>query len=512
VTVVEDGGQTRREVIVGIVAMYAPLLLTPEEAPAYAGVEARTFYEAVQEGAVPFLRVESDVLFYRPWVDRWVEGRGRRASGRSMSYRSARKKAFGWADRLRSRSLDKAARGPLPFRMEAIPEEQLEEMVDRRRRFRGRVFRDDLSEWLGHFDQDLETGDLETVWAMTGAGQVAKLRGSWAEASADTRIAAAPREPARAPAPRTADGASASLDELGLGGARGWETAGGDDRPTMADGAGAGDEEDGEEFDLDEFGDAAQTVPIGTGSWDAYGGPGSGGGPARLVRLDILDVYVGSCRPGAALDAAVEFVLDGLAEGEVADLTVEWDFYVDGRNVKRDSTTIAREAGPQEIELAVTCPDLYGAGELQVLLLWPERDLEAEGSTDVTVRGAARRTWASLSMPAPRRCLTALIGDDAAQDYGIQMAQGLDSEQISAAVHRFQEQTLRCHPDDGAVTGQVMLEISVACNGRVKEATVLDDDTGDPEFAQCVADTMTFCPFDPHARDEVIFQQSLRYE
>ncbi|MCP4867347.1 MAG: hypothetical protein GY898_01345 [Proteobacteria bacterium] len=522
VTVVDDGTQQQREVIVGIVATYAPLLLTPDEAPPYAGTDARTFYEAVQGGEIPFLRVESEVLFYRPWVDRWADGKARRPSGRAMTYATAKKQAFGWADRIRSRSLDKAARGPLPFRMEPIPEDELAEMVDRSRRYRGRVFKDDLGEWLGHFDADLDAGDLDTSWSMAARGDVARFRAEWADVPTTTGTAVAlggtgatappPRSsdgPKKAPPARTAD--STSLDDLGLGGDRGWETGDSDDGGDgAAEAATPAASEAEDDFDFDDLGSGGEPVPIGTGSWNEYGG--SGGGPARLTRLDILDFYVGSCRPGDALDAAVEFTLDGLAEGELAELTVEWDFYVDGRNVKRDSSTVAREAGPQEVELEVICPSQTGAGELQVLLVWADKELQAEGATDVAVRGSTRRTYAKLSMPSAKRCLTSLTGDDSGDDYGMQLEVGLDGEQISSSVRGFQEQTLRCHPEDGEVTGQVNLEISVGCDGRVKNVTVLDDDTGDSAFAQCVADTMGFCPFDAHARDEVIFELPLRYE
>lgn len=531
VTIVDDGGKQQREVIVGIVAMYAPLLLTPEEAPVYAGVGARAFYEAVQQGELPFLRVQSDLYFYRPWVDRWVAGDARHPKGRrAMPYTAAKKQAFAWADQVRSRSLDTAARGPLPFRMQPIPDGELEEMVDRSRRFRARVLKEDLGQWLRHFDPELDAVDREPTWAMAGRGDVARFRGEWSTAPASAGTAVATREErpsatpadrsepsterAKAPPARTGDSTSASLDDLGLGADRGWESG---DEPASAEGdSGAEDGRDDAvaeaDFDeLDDFGGSAEPVPIGTGSWNDYG-TGGGGGPARLTRLTILDVYVGSCTPGDELDAAVEFVLDGPAEGELAELTVEWDFTLDGRSVKRDSSTVAREAGPQEIELGVSCPDQTGTGELQVLLRWSERDIEAEGVAAVSVRGGSTRTWASLSMPSPKRCLAAISGDDSGDDYGVQMATGLDGEQISAAVRGFQEQTLRCQPDRGGVTGQVNLEISVGCDGRVRSVDVLDDDTGDADFAKCVADTMAFCPFGAHARDEVIFEVPLRYE
>jgi len=540
VTVVRDGDRSQqREAIVGLVALYAPLLLTPDEAPLYVDSDPRALYEAVQRGELPFLRVERDVLFYRPWLDRWRAGRERRADGDGKRYQEARKMAFAWADRLHSRALDSAARGPLPFRLGPIPDDELEQMVDRSRRYRGRVHRSDLERWLAHFESEMAER-AEPTWSLADRSEVATLRGEWATGGGPTAVASAdrrprddrprddrrerttppardedrePSTPARAPEPRIAGSTGASsgggsassdsgeLDDLGLGGERGWEAD--DDSDASASAA----DDDDADVDLDDWdsGWSSAPVPIGTGDW-------SGGGPATLKRLDILDVYApSSCRPGEALDAAVELALEGPRDGEIAGVQVEWDLLIDGRNVRRDSFMVQLEAGPQEVELDVTCPESAGGAELHVALAWLDQGIQAAGYTKTSIRGGSARTYAALKMPSPKRCVEASF-DDGDDDFGIQMAQGLEAEQISSSVRGFQEQTLRCHPDGGEVTGTVTLEISVGCNGRVKAATVLDDDVGDPEFATCVAQTMAFCPFPAHARDEVSFELPLRYE
>lgn len=521
VTVMKDGDRTqRREVVVGLVALYAPLMLTPAEAPLYLDEEPRAFYEAVQRGEVPFLRVEQEMLFYRPWLDRWKAGDGRRTDGSGARYKDARKTAFAWADKLHSRSLDTAARGPLPFRLEPIPAAALEEMVDRSRRYRGRVYRDDLEPWLAHFEPEL-ADEAKPTWSLAQRSEVAVHRGQWSTGGAPTAVAAADdgarrtseerREPSKAPPARTggpsgtsSSGDSESLGDLGLGGERGWESGGGAETDAVADGDGEAD------FDLDSVDDgwSSEPVPIGSGGWDD-----SRGGPATLKRLEILDLYASSsCRPGESLDAAVELTLDGPGEGEVAEVRVEWDLMVDGRNTRRDSFMVQLEAGPQEVELDVVCPEATGGAELQVTLGWLDEGIQDSGFTETSIRGAPTRTWATLTMPSPKRCLDASFDDGGDEDFGIQIAQGLEPDQISSAVRGFQEQTLRCYPEVGQVTGTVTLEISVGCNGRVKSSAVLDDDVGDPTFATCVAETMAFCAFPAHARDEAVFELPLRYE
>ena len=122
----DDRGRTEERVlVVGFVALYTPLILTPEEAPLYAGKDARRFYEAVHEGELPFLRDKEDLWFLRAHVDRWSGGDAKRGGGKARTYKEARNQLFAWADRYRIRGADRAARGPLPFRYEAIPSDVL---------------------------------------------------------------------------------------------------------------------------------------------------------------------------------------------------------------------------------------------------------------------------------------------------------------------------------------------------------------------------------------------------
>ncbi len=497
VTTTKGGGEERREALVGIVAFYAPLLMSADEAAAWVGRPSREFFSAVQTGEVPFLRHEDQLWFYRGHLDRWREGEAKRPDGRARTYKEAKKLAFAWADRERSRALDRAARGALPFRFQAIPADELEEMVDRRRRVRGRIYKDDLAEWLRHFDRDLDAGELKPVFALGGRGDFASLRGTWAEPSS---------------APAVASRAERGADGLTRAPRPGWmedeQDAVAADEPE----AEATPESDSwEDVDLDSVDAGWEPEPTPEPADEPV--IGLGPGPATMARLHVFDFYTnGVCRPGEPLEPVVEFAFDGPADGELGEIQVEWDMMVGGTNLRRDSFTVEREAGSHELEFDVVCPDAQGQAELHLLMLYPERGVEAASMTRATIRGSAVRTWARLSKPSPKRCLDPMFDLDSDEDFGIQQAQGLEPAQISQAVRGFQEQTLRCQADRD-VSGSLQLEMTVGCDGVVKGIDVVENDTGDPAFADCVADTMSYCPFPAHAREDgVIFVLPLRFE
>ena len=105
-----------------------------------------------------------------------------------------------------------------------------------------------------------------------------------------------------------------------------------------------------------------------------------------------------------------------------------------------------------------------------------------------------------MRMPDAKSCL--------AEDTGIEgdsfgRSQGLDAEQISAATRAFQEQTLRCYQGRESAAGEVLVQLVVGCDGRVRSSRVTGDNTGAAGFADCVADVMRYVAFPAHARDEV---------
>jgi hypothetical protein len=142
--VVVGDEDTTRALVIGGVVLYTPLLIRPGQAPSWLGVDARSLYEAVQAGELPFLRYEKELWFLRAHLDRWDRGSARRGEGRKRSSRRARSWIEEQAEELRSRRLTRAADGPLPVRF--VPTDDDDRVV------KGRVFEDDLVGWLRHFD------------------------------------------------------------------------------------------------------------------------------------------------------------------------------------------------------------------------------------------------------------------------------------------------------------------------------------------------------------------------
>jgi len=475
-----------REVLVGVVAFYTPLFLTPTQAGLLAG-DVEGLLRGVHSGEIPYFRDRDQMLIYRGHVDRWLDGDARRGEGKPRRFRDAMRQAEEWADRSRSRNVGRALRGVLPFRMDPIPDAELEEVVDRRKRARGRVFSGDLAEWLKHQDRDLDAGALRPIWALGRDAPVAGL---------STRFASRPAAVASSDVRKDMEEFRRRQEEA----ARPADDAGPEPTPVPASEPIASAEQDPEpsdssEGDFDQWEDAA--------------------GPVTLKSLEIFDFYTpGSCAPDGIVSPVVEFLVDGLGDDAEAPLRIEWDLFDGGgRNMSRDAVEMVRGPGVHELEFDVPCPESGGSYNLELLLMWRGEESDVEAKTDLVVAGRAARTFAKLRMPDARRCLDSgpLEVED---DYGMAQAEGLSPSQIGDAVRAFQEETLRCHPAGGAVSGSTTLEITVGCDGRVTESVVLIDDASDGtgEFSKCVAETFKYAPFPAHGRDGgVVFELPLRF-
>lgn len=123
---------------------------------------------------------------------------------------------------------------------------------------------------------------------------------------------------------------------------------------------------------------------------------------------------------------------------------------------------------------------------------------------------------APLALPPPKPCLEEAGGGVGQEDEGIGLAvarsEGLTAGSVRGAVAAFQPQARRCFQGHEGVYGQLVLEISVGCDGRVREARVVDDTVYDAPFAACIADVFRYAPFDAHVRDEVVFQIPLTFD
>jgi hypothetical protein len=518
----DDKGRTEERVlVVGFVAMYTPLALSPEQAPMYVGEDSREFYAAVHRGELPFLRDKDDIWFLRAHLDRWAEREARRGGGKARTYSKAKEQLYGWGDRYRVRGIDKIVRGPLPFRYQAIPAAELEEMVDRRRAARGRVYSDDLAAWVRHVDGSFEKGDLDPAYTLGRALGAVSIKAAMGSRPAVKEIVARAPEPDEDDGLTSVedDGAVASVDEDveepstpkeegGLVKASDRGFGGEGDASAGLDLGDRGWEDGGEE-------ESTSTATYGFESGRMGGSVAAAG--ETVAGIAIRDLFTTSsvCRIGDSAAAGVEFRVSGLPEGEMESVRIEWDLMLDGRSVRRDAFEESRGLGIHELEWDVECPSSGGSAELVVVALLGEDGPSDERTVNLDVRSGGGRSYGKLTMPAAKRCLEADLDLDldAEEDFGVSTSMGLTAGDIGEAVRAFQEQTLRCYEEVADAAGSMQLELTVGCDGRVSDVVLVDETIGEDAFVKCVADTMRYAPFPAHDRAEgAVFELPLRYE
>ncbi len=127
----------------------------------------------------------------------------------------------------------------------------------------------------------------------------------------------------------------------------------------------------------------------------------------------------------------------------------------------------------------------------------PPSDVDAEAPS-----------YKPLRMPAPKPCLDPTTG---VGDSSFGRSQGLDHAQINQAVAASQKETFRCFEGRPESQGEATLSLVVGCDGLVLRSAVEEHDTGDNDFAVCVAEVFRHAPFPAHARDEAEFAVPLRF-
>ena len=168
---IEDTAGVQSTVILGGVALYTPLLISAQQAPLYLGTPARDVYAAVHRGEIPFLRDGGAVFFHRAALDRWRRGAWRVAGGATYGSKGAARRVEELADELRSKGIARAARQPLPRRFQPAPADAPEGSPP----VRGRVFGDDLAQWLRHYDPRAAPGRAEALFSLTDAAGGARF-------------------------------------------------------------------------------------------------------------------------------------------------------------------------------------------------------------------------------------------------------------------------------------------------------------------------------------------------
>lgn len=98
--------------------------------------------------------------------------------------------------------------------------------------------------------------------------------------------------------------------------------------------------------------------------------------------------------------------------------------------------------------------------------------------------------------PAPKACLSGPSGDDLGEA-GAAASQGLDGDDVRAAMRGFVGHTLRCFAAD-APSGTVGTELVVGCDGVVRSVEITNDGGFDAATVACVRDVLGRTPFPAH--------------
>lgn len=168
-------------------------------------------------------------------------------------------------------------------------------------------------------------------------------------------------------------------------------------------------------------------------------------------------------------------------------------------------------------EHGVSIEDIKQANELssdtieigQVLIIPGETGIATPSATPApasrrpqrsarTVQPAPAEVESTLHMPAEQPCLagpTDVEGSN--EDVTMAASAGLSRGQISAAMNGFVNTLSRCI-DGPWPEGEVMLEIRVACTGRVDAVNIQDGGGMAPAFLSCIQDTLRYAPFPAH--------------
>jgi len=102
-----------------------------------------------------------------------------------------------------------------------------------------------------------------------------------------------------------------------------------------------------------------------------------------------------------------------------------------------------------------------------------------------------------LVMPREKNCLAGPDGSALNEDEQMMASQGLSRQQVRQSMHAFFPQLARCIEGDWP-SGTVMLDMNVACSGRVSSIRVDNDGGLEPTLVNCLQQTLSYTPFPAH--------------
>ena len=99
-----------------------------------------------------------------------------------------------------------------------------------------------------------------------------------------------------------------------------------------------------------------------------------------------------------------------------------------------------------------------------------------------------------LPTPKAKRCLAGPTGEGLG-DEGAVASVGLSRDQVKAGMNGIVSYTLRCVPP---TSGRVMTDVTVGCDGLVKEVVIESGGPYDNDALSCITDTIRHAQFDAH--------------
>lgn len=118
----------------------------------------------------------------------------------------------------------------------------------------------------------------------------------------------------------------------------------------------------------------------------------------------------------------------------------------------------------------------------------------------------------ALRRPSAKMCRPAPTAAQLRSDDGMLTNQGLSAAQIKSAMGAFVRHTTACIPPGTKGTYEIQTEVTVGCNGLVKNVWIVDRGALPANVADCIAQTLRFASFPAHAVPEgVTFGYPIQY-
>jgi hypothetical protein len=108
----------------------------------------------------------------------------------------------------------------------------------------------------------------------------------------------------------------------------------------------------------------------------------------------------------------------------------------------------------------------------------------------------------ALTPPEPKPCVDGAAWAELAGDTGFYAPEGLSEELIGSAMDGFLPQLRRCVPPGQAFSAQLTVRMEVACDGRVRRVSTVDDGGLEPGLQRCLEHTLGFAELPAHDAPE----------